>query len=145
MLIEINEVVYASGFHESSEPHEHKEFYFLFKEKEERTMPCYEVRTVSVEFKVGNIELLKKALAASGCEVYLIVNDRISFKRSGRHAFINLADSTIKSEDFDEKELPILSNTIKRAYSSQVIDEIARKQKWMKKKMGENRFQLQRF
>ena len=108
-------------------------------------MPCYEVRTVSVEFKVGNIELLKKALDAAGCEVYLTVNDRISFKRSGRYAFINLSDSTIKSEDFDEKELSILSNTIKRAYSSQVIDEIARKQKWMKKKMGENRFQLQRF
>jgi hypothetical protein len=110
-------------------------------------MPCYEVRTVSVEFKVGNIDLLKKALAdisyriqVEGRDSSLLVHDRM-----GRRMVIDLDNSTIKSASMNEKELAAATNQIKRAYSEQVIDEVAKRQKWMKKKLGDNRYQLQRF
>jgi len=47
--------------------------------------------------------------------------------------------------NFTEKGLATFSNSIKRAYSEVVIDEVAKKQKWHQRKLGEGRFQLQRF
>jgi hypothetical protein len=108
-------------------------------------MPCYEVRTVSVEFKVGNIDLLKKALEKIEMKIFQQDEKGIAFEDKNYNIFkINLINSRI-SGPLDEKGLGSLVNSIKRSYSEQVIDEIAKKQKWLKKKMGENRYQLQRF
>jgi len=108
-------------------------------------MPCYEVRTVSVEFKVGNIDLLKKALEKAGFKRIEWTENNVRFENDKSIFNINFFDNKISSRYVDTKELVNLSNQIKRAYSEQVIDEIAKRQKWMKKKMGENTFQLQRF
>jgi len=108
-------------------------------------MPCHEVRTVSVEFKVGNIDLLKKVLEKIGFKRIEWTEENVRFENNKSIFNINFFDNKISSRYVDAKELANLSNQIKRAYSEQVIDEIAKRQKWMKKKMSENKFQLQRF
>jgi hypothetical protein len=109
-------------------------------------MPCYTVRTVEVAFKVGNIDLLKKALEKAGAKDILLRYDtELSFYfQNTDYIKINLETSKIISS-IDEKKLIGISNQIKRAYSLEVINELARKQKWIQKKMGENQYQLQRF
>jgi hypothetical protein len=108
-------------------------------------MPCYEVRTVSVEFKVGNIELLKKSLENLGIKIQRSTEKTVSFYNVGELITINLETQKIVGSRMNEKQLTTFSNAIKRSYSEQVIDEIAKKQKWMKRKLGQNKFQLKRF
>lgn len=108
-------------------------------------MPCYQVITSAVEFKVENISFLKKALTKLGYQTTEIAN-KISIRDSNYKIFdINFSNQEITSTDFDETKLGEISNAIKRAYSAEVIDHIAVKNKWMKKQLGENRYQLQRF
>ena len=103
-------------------------------------MPCYQVRTVSVSFQVGNIDLLKKALDLMKIHYSdygaTIVTDRFS---------IDLNSGQLSSTRINQIDLSKLTNQIKRAYSECVIDEVAKKQRWMKKQLGPNQFQLQRF
>lgn len=109
-------------------------------------MPCYEVRTVSIEFKVGNIDLLKKALEKAGCTYLGNSEEFLNLRtRGGNLVKVDFKNATISSQQLDAKGLSSCSNQLKRAYSECVIDELAKKQKWIQKKMGENRFQLQRF
>ena len=109
-------------------------------------MPCYQVRTVSVEFKISNIDLLKKAIEKME-GTYLGNNEEfLNFRtKDGRYVYIDFEKATISSLNFTEKGLANFSNSIKRAYSEVVIDEVAKRQHWHQKKLGENRFQLQRF
>jgi hypothetical protein len=99
-----------------------------------------------VEFKVGNIDLLKKAIKKEG---YVIVSEKkngIEIMNSQLNKMtINFADSKITSENLTQSKLVDTSNALKRAYSLQVIEEISKRNKWIKKDMGQNRYQLQRF
>ena len=112
-------------------------------------MPCYSVITSSVVFKIENVELLKTALVKAGA-MDIISQNRdtyLSFYLPGKgtdYITIDLKNSKITSS-MEEKKLTDISNSIKRAYSLEVINEVAKKQKWMTKKMGENRYQLQRY
>lgn len=106
-------------------------------------MPCYEERTVSVEFKVENIELLKNALANLKLQVQTCKTS-LSFYHNGLYTEIDLTNGKI-TNSMSEQQLTNFTNQIKRAYSLQVIDEVAKKQKWMKKKLNDTQFQLQRF
>lgn len=112
-------------------------------------MPCYEVRTVSVEFKVENIDLLKKAIENAGWRIdqmYKDVSINITDKEtSWRHVTISLQGGQMSSTSMEGKNLSSFCNQLKRSYSEVVIDEVAKKQHWIKKKLGENRYQLQRF
>ena len=110
-------------------------------------MPCYEIRTVSVSFQVGNVDLLRKAVAKDG---WLISRDDptgigLVIKKGYKKITIDLLAVEVRSTDFNEKELSTISNSIKRAYSEQVIDEISKKQRWVKHQMGEGRYRLQKF
>lgn len=110
-------------------------------------MPCYQIITSTITFRVDNIDLLKRAIEKE--QGYLLAaqnKDILGFKtKDGKFIRINFKDSTITAEGMDEKELSTTSNSLKRAYSSIVIDEIAKKQRWMKKKLNETTYQLQRF
>jgi len=107
-------------------------------------MPCYQVRTVSIEFKIGNMELLKKALEKINAQVVRQDENGITFNKGYDQFTISFLNSKINS-NIDVKELTSVSNSIKRAYSEVVIDELAKKQRWIKKQMGAGRYQLQRF
>lgn len=107
-------------------------------------MPCYQIRLVSISFKVGNIDLLKKALEKMNVQVVRQDENGISFNQAYNQFTISFLNSKINS-NVGEKELTSISNSIKRAYSEVVIDEVAKKQRWIKRKMGPNQYQLQRF
>jgi hypothetical protein len=107
-------------------------------------MPCYQVITTSVEFKVGNIEILKKALENLGVQDISVYDNKVGFYKDDRYT-IDFNSQKITGRNVDEKELTKFSNVIKRTYSEVVIDELAKKQKWAKKQLGENRYQLQRY
>ena len=108
-------------------------------------MPCYTVITNTIEFKAENVNFLVKAIKAMGGTNIQIYETGISFIHKGRESIrISFKNSTISSQ-LDKNDLMTFSNSLKRAYSEQVIDEVARKNKWIQKKLGENRYQLQRF
>lgn len=108
-------------------------------------MPCYEIRTVSVEFKASNVNLLKKAIENLGIKISNSTEKTISFYNVGKYTTIDIEKQQIVGSGMNERQLSTFSNAIKRAYSEQVIDEIAKKQKWMKSKLSQNKFQLKRF
>ena len=108
-------------------------------------MPCYSVRTVSVTFQVGNTDLLKKALEKAGLKLMASDEKGLLFEDKLYNNFkIDFANSKISGQA-NERDLTTLSNSIKRAYSLEVISELALKQKWIQRKMGPNQYQLQRF
>lgn len=108
-------------------------------------MPCYEIRIVSVSFQISNIDLLKRALVNAGFKRIEWSENDVRFENGGSIFNISFVDSKISSRYIEEKILTGISNQIKRAYSLEVINELAQKQKWIKKSMGNNVFQLQRF
>ena len=105
-------------------------------------MPCYTIETVSVSFKIGNIDLLKKAIEKAG---YQMAGTETFRDTRGNIIKINMNTQTLTSQAYSERELSVTANILKRAYSELVIDEIAKKQKWIKKNMGAGQFQLQRY
>jgi hypothetical protein len=108
-------------------------------------MPCYQIRNVSVEFRVENIDLLKRALEKAGWPVVRETSEAIQFRdRYSNPVTINLSTGKMTAS-VDEKQLSEICNFVKRRYSEVVIDEVAKRQKWIKKNMGANRYQLQRF
>lgn len=108
-------------------------------------MPCYQIRTAEVAFKVENIDLLKRALEKAGWPIYRETSDTIQFReRYSNPVTINLNTGKMTA-NVDEKQLSEISNFVKRRYSEVVIDEVAKRQRWIKKNMGNNHYQLQRF
>ncbi len=114
-------------------------------------MPCYTVVKISIQFKVGNVDLLKKALEKIGWVVDSISGQKLYAHKAGSWAKdkveINLERSTISGVDrnFTPESLTVISNQFKRSYSEVVIDEVAKKNKWFTKKLNANQYQLQRF
>jgi hypothetical protein len=99
-------------------------------------MPCYEVRTVQVEFKAHSREILLKALSEARIS-HWIEGTTIN----GTRWIINLEKQTATVEQGYESEL----NKIRRLYSEAVVSEVARRKKWLVKKAAENKIQLKRF
>ncbi len=110
-------------------------------------MPCYEVRTISIVFSLGNIDLLKKAVEKMGLRWE---QDRQILKIGKKNIWdtpitINLDNSTISSKYLNQREISTLSNDIKRSYSEVVIDQVAQKQRWIAKKLSDRKFQLNKY
>lgn len=109
-------------------------------------MPCHQIREVSVTFQAKNTGLLQKALEKIGCTDIQVRDSKVSFKKAYNYHEIDLVNNKIIGKNGEsEKTLTDFSNSIKRAYSECVVDEIAKRQKWIQRKMGANQFQLQRF
>jgi|SRR3990167_8690444 len=109
-------------------------------------MPCYQIRTVSIEFKARNVSVLKKALTnlgfsfserSYGLEVHTKNFNKIS---------INFDSQKISTENrISQTELANISNQIKRAYSLAAINEASKKGKWFVKKINTNQYALQKY
>jgi len=108
-------------------------------------MPCYEIRTVSVQFKAENIGILKRAIEAEGHTITFEEKTAIGVSVGRRWVAVDLERSTVTSSDMNQAEISSFANSLKRAYSATVIDEVAKRNKWLKRDMGQNRYQLQRF
>lgn len=99
-------------------------------------MPCYEINTISVEFKAEHMEHLETALKATGL-AYTKNGDIITI---GGVITINLKNSSIECPG---NYMPLI-NKLKREYSKAVIEDIAKKKKWALKSNG-NQFTLRRY
>ncbi len=110
-------------------------------------MPCYSVRTISVEFHAENVDLLKKALLSLGFSTRSGSNSLNVYDKSNRVTTIDFSNSQISSKDsfYNEKNLTNFANQIKRAYSLEVINKVASAGKWFQKRLANNKIQLQRY
>lgn len=87
-------------------------------------MPCYEVRTLSVEFKAEHIDLLEKALDSlgwirdwNGAKTFCRLNNGIELDlRTGK--------ATIQEGQQDRL------NQLKRAYSMEALKQVTVKNRW---------------
>ncbi len=99
-------------------------------------MPCYEVNLISIEFKVASKDNLLAAL--KNLALYPRErNDVIYFGNQREN--INLSSGTIQAAD------TTTANQIKREYSKVTIEQIAKKKKWIFKKISESKLQLRRY
>lgn len=107
-------------------------------------MPCYEVRTYSIQFRVENTNLLKKTLMA--LEIRIPQEDKYGMviQKGYTSARIDLTRGEVSSA-INKEALALFTNQIKRAYSATVLDEVARKKKWIIKKTDQNKGQLVRY
>ncbi len=99
-------------------------------------MPCYQVRTISVDFKVGNEDLLKKAA------------EKLNWKYRERGNLIEIKDIIIldlrmQTASFPKKCQDDL-NLLKRTYSEVCIEEIAKKKRWSLKRKN-NKLEMKRY
>ena len=109
-------------------------------------MPCYQIRTIAIEFKTGNVSILKKALTnlgfsfserSYGLDVHTKSFVRVSIHRDSQK---------ISTESrIPQTELANISNQIKRAYSLTVINDVAKKEKWFVKKLNEKQYAFQKY
>jgi hypothetical protein len=108
-------------------------------------MPCYQIITSEISFKIGNIEILKKALEKAKCNLVSEGKEQITFlDRYYNRIEVNFNSGKMIAA-MNGKLLSELCNSIKRSYSEVVLDELAKRDHWIKKNMGQGKFQLQRF
>lgn len=93
-------------------------------------MPCYEVRTVSVEFKADNRQLLDAAIKATGMMIWQHDTDVINLEYGS--VILDLTTGTAKIQDGYQDKL----NELKRAYSKECVKAAAKKAAWNVKWSG---------
>lgn len=94
-------------------------------------MPCYEVRTLSVEFKADNRQLLDAAIKAIGLQAYWHTEDRVDVGL-GNNIILDLSSGGAKIRDGYQDKL----NELKRAYSKECVKAAAKKAAWNVKWSG---------
>lgn len=99
-------------------------------------MPCYEVRTMSVEFKAKHVDVLEQALKNLGW-YYNINQDRVTT----RGMTIWLEKNRADIQDYQQREL----NELKRAYSSAAIDKVTKRNLWQRRATNETKGVLRKF
>ena len=95
-------------------------------------MPCYEVRTVSVEFKAENRQLLDAAIKATGMRIWKHDADVVNLEYG--KIILDLKAGTARIEDGCQDRL----NELKRAYSKECVKAAAKKTAWAIKWSGQN-------
>jgi len=91
-------------------------------------MPCYEVRTYSVEFKAANRAIFDAAIGVLKWKPDWEVSDRLSF--DGGKIVIDLNKGTATVQDDAAGTVQGRLNELKRAYSRQSIVSAAKKRGW---------------
>lgn len=93
-------------------------------------MPCYEVRTISVEFKAENEDLLDRAIQATGMNTRLISNGRYLLDDGAIR--LDLAAGTAEVREGQQGRL----NELKQAYSREAVKAATKKCQWGCKLQG---------
>jgi hypothetical protein len=100
-------------------------------------MPCYQVNTVSVDFKAKSIPMLEAALKALKWD-YKFQNDEMLFTRG---MTINLKADRATIDRYDQT----LLNQLKVAYSTQVVMSQADKRRWVIKRKARQQYEARRY
>ena len=93
-------------------------------------MPCYEVRTMSVEFKAENRQLLNQAIKAMNV---LAMDDNEGLRLWGGAVVLNLKAGTATVREGYQDQL----NALKRQYSKECVKAAAKKMQWAVKFQGQ--------
>ena len=102
-------------------------------------MPCYQVRTMSVEFQAKHRDLLDEALKSLGWNSYETDQGLIL---AGRGIRIDLGNQQAEVEaGVGQSNL----NRLKQAYSEQALKRVARLKGWHHKSTNQNNGILRRF
>lgn len=99
-------------------------------------MPCYEIRTVTVEFKAEHKDILIKAIENLGWGYR-----EMSYGISTNGMTIDLEAQKVSVREYGYDSV----NQLKRAYSTAVIEEVAKKKKWAIQKIAENKLRARRY
>lgn len=94
-------------------------------------MPCYEVRTMSVEFKAENRQLLDAAIRNSNILMVTRKDQGIIEFAYGK-IVLNTSTGVAQVQDGYQEKL----NELKRAYSKECIKAAAKKMQWAAKMQG---------
>jgi len=99
-------------------------------------MPCWEVRTMSVEFKAKHKGLLQNALRALGLN-YELIGDVFDVVGLGK---IDLKKGAAEIDQSGQKKL----NQLKQQYSKECLRRAAKLQGWQLKTKGQTKGVLRR-
>jgi hypothetical protein len=100
-------------------------------------MPCYQVQTVSVAFKVAHVDLLEKAAKQLGYG-YAKIGNSVTLSSPGAALKVDLGAGRCIAQDQQ------LVNELKRAYSQQAIKLAAKLGGWQVKNLSSSKGQLVR-
>lgn len=102
-------------------------------------MPCNTITSVTLVLKNANLDLLKKALEGLG---YLVnkVSHGLQFRKNRGLTTFNYYSFT---GEFNAENLES-ANAIKRAYTSQIVQNQASRFGWKVKSLSANKFQIQK-
>lgn len=94
-------------------------------------MPCYEVRTYSVEFKAGNRAIFDAAVKALGWTPQNVSADVVSFERGNIRIDLASGKATV-TEIVGRGQTSYQSklNELKRSYSRQAINAAGKRMGW---------------
>ena len=101
-------------------------------------MPCYQVNTVSVEFKATSTEHLLAALKALGWSYNY---DERAQRIYVRNFEIDLAAGKAEITRYQQDYL----NELKVAYSTEVVKSVAAKRRWVLKRRAAQKFEARRY
>jgi len=90
-------------------------------------MPCYEVRTMSVEFQAQNLNVLNDAIKQLQLSAEVMSDGNISLHDG--NIVLDLKNKTAQVTEGYQDRL----NQLKRAYSSAALDKVAKMNFWNRK------------
>ncbi len=100
-------------------------------------MPCYTIRTLSVEFKAKHEDLLLEAAKSLG--MYCEIRDGVAIIDLGAIR-VNLETQQAEYNALRQGDL----NRLKVAYSTKAVEKVAQKRKWLLKKASQSKMTLRR-
>ncbi len=101
-------------------------------------MPCYQIRTVSIDFNATNKSILEAALTSLGYQFYY-TNNQMHIKTPNGEIIIANGKATMN------QTLQDTLNNIKQAYSKKTIEQVARKYKFTMTNRDNNKIILRRY
>jgi hypothetical protein len=106
-------------------------------------MPCYVVQTTSVEISIKNVDLFKSVLEKLGYYVFMTDDKNfLSVNKEGVNRItFNLKTQTAQVGRYQQERL----NEMKRAYSLEVVKQIAKKKKWAIKMKAKNKMVARKY
>lgn len=101
-------------------------------------MPCYQVNTVSVEFKAKNRELIMETLRRMEMNPYLQPNGRMIKTPIG---VFDLDTGKVETASWNVSKV----NEFRVEYSKTVLKKAAKKHKWIVKSKKKNQYQVKKW
>lgn len=98
-------------------------------------MPCYEVRTISVEFKTKYLDLLKKAIESLGWGCDEVFEGLAKVQTKTSQFTLDLVSQKAEIQSSQQSQL----NQLKQQYSKEALKRAAKLQGWQYKQQEQQK------